>query len=294
MYKYARKMIILLLIFLVLIQSGVLAQESRYILGPDDVLEVIVWDNPDLSKIITIRSDGYISLPLIGDIKAEGLTPEALANRVKDLLKEYIVSPKVTVAVNEFKMLNVSVVGAAVKQGTYPVKPGTRLLEVLAMAGVLEKQAELEEVTLTRNEVIITINLDKLLREGGHQNYLLQSGDVIYIPYTNRVVYILGEVKNPGSYPLDKMTTPADVLAMAGGPNDRADLKSVKIIRRDGNKETEIVNLEKFLDNKAPDSITYLEDGDIVQVAETNSINWEKIFTYAAGIKIIHDLIVNW
>lgn len=294
MYKNITKMMILLLIFLGLIQGGVLAQEPTYILGPEDLLEVTVWNHPDLNKTISIRSDGFISLPLVGDVFAEGLTPEQLGDKIAGLLEEYLVSPQVTVAVQKFKMLEVSVLGAVVRQGIFPVKSDTRLLEVLALAGIEEKQALLEEVTLTRNDTNFTIDVDKLLKAGGYQNFLLQSGDVIYVPFVNRVVYILGQVKLPGSYRIDQKTTPADILAMAGGPTDRADLKNVKIIHRDGNQEIEVINLENFLDNRPPETIIYLTEGDIIKIEETKAINWEKIFTYAAGIKVIHDLIVNW
>lgn len=294
MYKNITKVMILLLIFLGIIQGGVLAQEPTYILGPEDLLEVTVWNHPDLNKTISIRSDGFISLPLVGDVFAEGLTPEQLGDKIAGLLEEYLVSPQVTVAVQKFKMLEVSVLGAVVRQGIFPVKSDTRLLEVLALAGIEEKQALLEEVTLTRNDTNFTIDVDKLLKAGGYQNFLLQSGDVIYVPFVNRVVYILGQVKLPGSYRIDQKTTPADILAMAGGPTERADLKNVKIIHRDGNQEIEVINLENFLDNRPPETIIYLTEGDIIKIEETKAINWEKIFTYAAGIKVIHDLIVNW
>lgn len=294
MFKNTTKVMILLLIFLGLIQGGALAQEPTYILGPEDLLEVTVWNHPDLNKTISIRSDGYISLPLLGDVFAEGLTPEQLGDKIATLLEEYLVSPQVTVAVQKFKMLEVSVLGAVVRQGVFPVKSDTRLLEVLALAGIQEKEAFLEEVTLTRNDTNFTINVDKLLKAGGYQNFILQSGDVIYVPFVNRVVYILGQVKLPGSYRIGQKTTPADILAMAGGPTERADLKNVKIIHRDGNKEIEIINLENFLDNRPPETIIYLTEGDIIKIEETKAINWEKIFTYAAGIKVIHDLIVNW
>lgn len=294
MPKYITKVMILLLIFLWVLSMSVLAKEPTYILGPDDLLEVTVWNHPDLNRTMSIRSDGFVSLPLVGDILAEGLNPEQLADRIAGLLEEYLVSPQVTVAVKAFKMVEVSVLGAVVRQGVFPVKSNTRLLEVLALAGIKEKEALLEEVTLTRHDTNFTIDVDKLLKLGGHQNYLVQSDDVIYVPFTNRVVYILGQVEKPGSYSIDQETTPADVLAMAGGPTERADLKNVKIIHRDGNREIAEINLESFLENRSPDTIIHLTEGDIIKIEETKAINWEKIFTYAAGIKIIHDLITNW
>ncbi len=165
---------------------------------------------------------------------------------------------------------------------------------MLAKAAIEEKAALLEEVSLTRKESVLKIDAARLLREGGHQNYELQEGDVIYVPYATREVYILGEVKQPGGYGIDKKTTPADILAMAGGPTDRADLKKVKIIHKADSNTVEVINLDDYLETNTGEQVLYLQDGDIIQIEETKSINWEKIFAYAAGIKIIHDLIVNW
>ncbi len=289
-----RKNILLILLFIIIFSCTVFADESRYVLGTDDVIEIAVWNNPDLTKIITIRDDGYISFPLINEVKAEGLTPIELQNEISQRLEKYIKNPTVTVMVREFKKITVSVIGSVQNQGIFQIKPGTRLLEVLAMAGLNEDAALLEEATLTREESNLQVNVDRLLNQGGHQNYVLNNGDVIYIPYVKREVYILGEVRNPGNYPLDKNTTPADILAMAGGPTDRANLTKVKISHKAEIHEAEIINLEDYLENDNTGSLLYLQDGDIIQIEEVKNINWEKIFTYAAGIKIIHDLIVNW
>ncbi|AZR73935.1 hypothetical protein BBF96_11355 [Anoxybacter fermentans] len=294
MSKKLRRAIFLAVICVLVIQFGSIADEPGYLLSAEDVIEFSVWNHPDLNRKLVIRPDGYISVPLVGEVKAEDLTPGELQSKIESLLKKYINSPQVTISVVEFRPTEVSVLGAVMRPGVFKVRRNSRLLEVLAMAGIDEKQALLEEVSLTRKETVIKIDVDRLLREGGYQNYVLKSGDVIYVPYGIREVYIFGEVKKPGSYVIGKKTTPADVLAMAGGPTERADLKGVKIIHRQGSVDVEVINLEDYLEHKAEDAIIYLQDGDIIQVEETRSIDWEKVFTYAAGIKIIHDLIVNW
>lgn len=288
-------MIMIMLILVFVCQVRVMAEEvTSYLLGPEDVLDFSVWNHPDLNKRVVVRSDGFISLPLIGELEVTGLQTEEVTERAEKLLEEYIQSPKVTISVVEFKKIGVSVMGAVLHSGALKVEPGTKLLEVLATAGIQEETALLEEVSLTRNNTVLKINVARLLREGGHQNYEMKSGDVIYIPVINREVYILGEVVRPGGYTIEEDTTPADILAMAGGPTDRADLEKVQIIRRDGKGESFTVNLENYLSHNGDRKVVYVQDGDVIQVLETRAINWEKIFTYVAGIKLIHDLIVNW
>ncbi|MCK4257786.1 MAG: polysaccharide biosynthesis/export family protein [Halanaerobiales bacterium] len=293
MSKILRSLIIVITIVL-LVQFSVIAEEGRYLLSTGDMIEFSVWNHPDLTKRMIVRPDGFISVPLAGELKAENLTPNELQTEIETLLAKYINSPQVTISVIEFKIAEVSVLGAVVRSGVYQIDAHTRLLEVLARAAIDEKVALLEEVSLTRNDSVIKIDVERLLREGGYQNYDLQEGDVIYVPFATREVYILGEVKKPGAYAIEKKTTPADVLAMAGGPTERGDLKKVKIIHKADFNSIEVINLKDYLDNNTGEQVIYLQDGDIIQIEETKSINWEKIFTYAAGIKIIHDLIVNW
>lgn len=276
--------------FIVMAAEG----ENTYLLGPEDVLEVSVWNHPDLNKRVIVRSDGFVSLPLVGEIKVTDLTTTELSEKIESLLEEYIKSPVATVSIIDFKKVDISVMGAVINSGVVKVKPGTKLLEVLAMAGIREDKALLEEVSLTRSNTVLTVNVDRLLREGGHQNYEMKAGDILYVPVVKREVYVLGEVKRPGGYVIEKNTTPADVLAMAGGATDRANLEKVKIIRRSGKGDSLVVDLENYLETSGSGETTYLEDGDVIEVLETRAINWEKIFSYAAGIKIIHDLIVNW
>lgn len=284
-----------MVLLVVLCQFVVMAEGvNSYLLGPEDVLEISVWNHPDLNKRVIVRSDGFISIPLAGEIMVTDLTTTELSKKIESLLEEYIHSPIVTVSIVEFKKVDISVIGAVSNSGVVKVKPGTKLLEVLAMAGISEDAALLEEVSLTRSDTVLKVNVDRLLREGGHQNYELKAGDILYVPVVKREVYVLGEVNRPGGYVIEKNTTPADVLAMAGGSTDRANLKKVKIIRRSDKGESLIVDLDNYLETSGSGGTTYLEDGDVIEVPETRAIDWEKIFAYAAGIKIIHDLIVNW
>lgn len=289
--RYLLYVVMMILSVSYVVQANVV---EGYILGPEDVLEITVWNNPDLKQQVTVRPDGIISVLLVGDLKVSGLQPQDVAQRITDSLKTVINNPKVNVAVIAFRPMNVSVLGAVTKPGVYKVNQSTRLLEVLAIAGLEDEHASLEDVSLTRNDTVLKVNVASLLTEGGFQNYTLQPGDVIFVPEVTRQVYILGEVVKPGAYEIKLKTTPADVLAMAGGPTKRADLEKVKIIRRNGVIQEEFVNLKEFLKNGSNKVLPYLQDGDMIQVAQAKSIDWETIFFFAQGIKTIRDLIVNW
>lgn len=290
------KRYLLLVLMMILSLTSVVQADAveGYILGPEDVLEISVWNNPDMRQQVTVRPDGMISVLLVGELKVSGLQPKDVAQRISEQLKTVINNPKVNVAVVSFRPMNVSVLGAVTKPGVYKVNQSTRLLEVLAIAGLEDERAFLEEVSLTRNETVMKVNVASLLNEGGYQNYTLLPGDVIFVPEVKRQVYILGEVSKPGAYEIKLKTTPADVLAMAGGPTKRADMEKVKIIRRTGVIQEEFVNLKEFLKNGGNKSLPYLQDGDIIQVAQAKSIDWEMVFFFAQGIKTIRDLIVNW
>lgn len=287
-------MILLVVSFLLVMQLPVLAEDGGYKLGPGDVIEFSVWNSPELSTKLSVGFDGYVSVPLVGQVKVQGLTLPELDQQLENLLTKFIRSPQVSLAVVQYKMNRVTVLGAVSKSGVYEVPPTAKLLEVLAMAGINETNARLDDVSLTRNGTVMKINVDKLLREGGHQNYVVLADDVIFVPQAIRQVFILGQVVKPGAYNIDDKTTPADVLAMAGGPTERADLKHVKIIHRANKTETEVVDLKNYLEKQPAGTLPFLQVNDVIQVQETKSINWEKIFAYAAGIKVIHDLIVNW
>ena len=286
--------VVLTMCFLFIVQMAAFAEEEGYKLGAGDMIDFSVWNSPELTAKFTVGLDGNVTVPLIGQVKAQGLTLRELDQQLETLLKKFINAPQITVSLYQFRLNRVSVLGAVTKSGVYEVPQTAKLLEVLAQAGINEANARLDDVSLTRNGTVIKINVDKLLKEGGHQNFTLLNDDVIFVPQEIRQVFIVGQVLKPGAYNINDKTTPADILAMAGGPTERADLRHIKIIHRANKTEVEYVDLKTYLDKQPGGTLPYLLVNDVIQVSETKSINWEKIFAYAAGIKVIHDLIVNW
>jgi polysaccharide export outer membrane protein len=159
-----------------------------FVIGLEDVLTVDVWKEPDLSvKDITVRPDGKISLPLIGEIKADGLTPEQLEDAITEKLKEYVASPLVSVVVEDINSLTVSIQGEVVKPGVYALGSPITVLELLARAGGLSEWADEKNIAIIRTEggksKYFKFNYKDVSKgKNLQQNIILQKGDIIIVP----------------------------------------------------------------------------------------------------------------
>jgi polysaccharide export outer membrane protein len=127
-----------------------LPADTEYIIGPDDVLAVNVWKEPDLSRSVPVRSDGKITLPLIGDVEANGATPAQLQARLEQGLAEFISKPSVTVIVQEAKSHKFSVIGEVVKPGAYIISGPMTVLDALALAGGFKEWAKMKSIYILR------------------------------------------------------------------------------------------------------------------------------------------------
>jgi polysaccharide export outer membrane protein len=158
-----------------------------YIIGSEDAVEVQVWKNPDLSRTVSVRPDGKISLPLIGDVQAAGLTATQLAEAVTEKLKTYYKEPaQVTVIVTQVNSYAIYLLGEVRSQGKHVVKSGTTFLQMISLAGGLTPFASPNKITLRRKgpegkESAILLRYKDIL--SGHQaNLILKPGDTIIVP----------------------------------------------------------------------------------------------------------------
>jgi len=187
-----------------LFQAGCLApatpMESKeydapagFLLGPEDELEITVWKNLELSRITAIRPDGLISMPLIGDIQAAGLTADALAQRITEHLKQYFATtPAVSVSVKTINSYSVFVLGEVTKPGKYQFKSYITVLQAISTAGgftAYAKKNKLQIMRVTENgdhirrEVHIPLRYDDLVGGRGEPgNIVLHSGDTVVVP----------------------------------------------------------------------------------------------------------------
>jgi len=160
-----------------------------YKIGPEDTVEVIIWRNADLSKVVTVRPDGNISLPLIGDVKALGMTAAELAKEIKSRLKDYKDSPNVSVVVQQVNSYNVYVMGEVAKPGRFQLKSYTTALQAISLAGgftqfaVKNKMFVLRKLPGTGAETKINVRYDDIVSGSDTaQNIVLIPGDTVVVP----------------------------------------------------------------------------------------------------------------
>ena len=168
---------------------------SEFALGPEDVLKVTIWKSPDLSGEVTIRPDGTITMPLIGDMPAAGLAANVLAKRIGDRLTEYISSPIVTIQVKEVNSYFIYVLGEVVRPGKYPLKSYANVMQGISLAGGFAPFASKNKIKVLRNvstgseghekkrQIEIPVHYDNILKGTAVPgNFILRSGDVIVVP----------------------------------------------------------------------------------------------------------------
>ncbi len=161
--------------------------EKEYLIGIGDILEISVWQEPDISKNGFVRLDGRISLPLVGDVVAEGLSPEALAQIISKRISKFIADPSVTVTLKESKSRMYYVLGQILRPGEYTLSYPVSILQAIARAGGFAEWAKREKVIVVRRqagkETIIPFNYDKFI-EGKDlgKNLALQPGDTLIVP----------------------------------------------------------------------------------------------------------------
>jgi polysaccharide biosynthesis/export protein len=159
---------------------------SDYVIGPDDVLNIVFWRDADMTQQVTVRPDGNITLPLIGDIKAAGLPPAELKDIITKAAAKFIEDPNVTVVVSQINSRNVFVTGGVARPGPYPISGQMTVVQILAVAGGLTEFADAKNVRIMRvengqtrqykfnyNEFMDGKNLD--------QNILLKPGDTVMV-----------------------------------------------------------------------------------------------------------------
>jgi polysaccharide biosynthesis/export protein len=157
---------------------------EEYVIRAGDALLVRVWNQEGMNAKVKVREDGNITVPLLNDVMAAGKTPNALATQLAGRLKEFFVTPVVTVSLEEPRPLTVSIVGEVARQGVYTLEPGSGLLNALATAGGLNDYAHLDGIYVIRGkpELRIRFRYDALTREQGRASrFRLQPGDVIYV-----------------------------------------------------------------------------------------------------------------
>jgi polysaccharide biosynthesis/export protein len=161
--------------------------DPSYVIGPTDVLDISVWKEPEISRIVPVRPDGRISLPLLSDVQAAGLTPTQLAAHITDSLKKFMTGPQVTVIVATINSQRIYILGEVTRAGAFPLLPGMTILQALSSAGGFTQYANIKNIYLLRQEngqqVKYAFNYKDVTNgKKPEQNVVLKAGDTIIVP----------------------------------------------------------------------------------------------------------------
>ncbi|MEO8677479.1 MAG: polysaccharide biosynthesis/export family protein [Vicinamibacterales bacterium] len=228
-----------------------------YVVGASDVLTIKVFDEPTLSGVYNVDSDGAISFPFVGRVVVSTKTVRDVEALLTKLLADgYVRRPQVSVEISQFRGRSIFVLGEVRAPGKYSIEGQVTLLEVIAKAGSLTATAgNLIIVQRYKDEIptvlapalpgdervaeIMRVSMDDLREGRVTANLLLQDGDTIFVPQADRF-YVTGFVKSPGQFVLVPNMTVRQAIAVAGGLTERGSTRGMKIIRRVGDKEVEV------------------------------------------------------
>lgn len=228
---------------------------TNYVIGPQDVLTISVFDQEDLGGKFPVDSDGTFTFPLIGRVKAGGLTLRELEAELKKKLKDgFFVDPQLAVGVEQYRSQKVHIVGQVRNAGTYPLTGDMSLIEAIARAGSTLPDAS-GEVLIVRPKPgkstdgpvlpdaetteVTTVDLKQLQSGALSQNAMLKDGDTIFVPRAESV-YVFGQVRSPGAYAVQKNTTVLQALSLAGGITERGATGRIKIVRIEKGRTIEV------------------------------------------------------
>jgi polysaccharide export outer membrane protein len=238
-------------------QSGAGAPQENYVIGRQDVINVTVFEQPEMSGKFTVQPDGNCTFPLVGRIATAGLTLRELESQLtKRLVDDGLLrSPRVTATLDQFRGRRIFIFGGVAAPGTYALSDEMTLIEALAKAGY---NAASEAVIVrspgakgpvmpdqAREGEVIRVNLREFEKdvEGGKlaRNVVLQDNDTIFVPRTDRTrVFVSGEIRSPGAYSIPEGTTVLQAIILAGGFTERASTGRIKISRLVNGKQKSI------------------------------------------------------
>jgi polysaccharide export outer membrane protein len=242
--------------------------QDAYVLGPGDTIDVVVYGEADLSRSVTVKPDGAVSLPLLGEVKAAGKTTKQFADELVRLYSKYLKQPSITVTVREFRVDRIYILGQVARPGEYQLRVTTGIMELLASAGGPTNRADLAKVVVIRGKMeAMQLNLLEAFATNRSPDVKLLAGDVLFVPETDRRTVILGQVNRPGAYEMLVGQRVSDLIAAAGGVTQRAAPDKAFIVR---GQEQIPVSLQKILAGDVESNLS-LQPGDMMVVPESQN-----------------------
>lgn len=261
-------MVIILVWSLVGISFPGSAAADDYVIGAGDVLQVSVWGSPEFSVETPVRPDGKMTLPAVGEVVAEGLTPKQLGKKLEEVIKRFIKRPIVTLSVTQITNNKIYISGGGVATGVISLPGKTTLFKLLCQLENI-RETDLTNAYLSRQGSKLLINFYPLFMEGDlSQDIELKTDDILYIP-ANEVnkVYVVGAVATPQAVSFIHGMKVLDAILAAGGFEEFAKQTNVVIMRKDGKQIT--VNIKDLLKGKDVKQNISVSPGDYVIVKES-------------------------
>jgi polysaccharide export outer membrane protein len=253
-----------------------------YQIGTEDVLEIEAYNVEDLKKTVRVNSEGDIALPLVGIIRAKGMTTSELEREITRKLERYVQETTVNVFVKEYRSQRISVVGAVNNPQAYAVTGQRYLIDMFAIAGGLTKEAgnicyiirPVAQNSPSRTSETIIIDLNELLINGNvNLNIPIFAGDVINVP-KGGIVFVDGAVNNPGAFNMQGKITLLQTIAMAHGLDSGADSHDIRIFRDNGKVEREVISVDYDAIREGEKSDILLVENDIIIVPKSGVKNF--------------------
>ncbi|MCL4493088.1 MAG: polysaccharide biosynthesis/export family protein [Nitrospirae bacterium] len=253
----------------IILALGGISPSEGYVIGEEDMLQISVWGNPELSSLIPVEPDGMITVPLVGDIKAAGLSPQELKGVLEKALTQYIKSPTVSVIVTAVNSFKIYILGDGIAaSGAITLRRETSLVQLLAQLGSF-KYANLHDAYIMRDGKRLDVDFFKLLVKGEVAlDMPLQRNDVIFIPDNfEQRIRVVGAVRTPSIIPYTEGMTALDAVLSAGGFTEFASQNKVVVMRKEGSGVKSIeVRLKDVIENKDSSKNLSLKPGDLVSV----------------------------
>ncbi len=233
MDRTAKAVVFSVALMICLLAGGASAKE--YVIGAADLVAISVLDNKDLDTVVAVAPNGKITVPLVGDVQAAGLTVSELNSKLTQEFAKKVKSPQVTVTLREVNSYRIYFVGRVARPGVLTSKSEVRLLQALAMAGGLVDGADLSMAYVARGTQRLPVDFAKLIRDGDlSQNVVMEPDDTVVISDNPlNVVYVMGEVRSPGMLPFMKERdwTALKAVAAVGGFNQFAAKNRATLLR---------------------------------------------------------------
>ncbi len=273
------------------------AQMTEYVIGAGDLLTISVWRHPELDRQVTVRTNGLITFPPVGEIMAQGKTATELGRELTQRLRDYTrETNQVTVTLEQFNSRAIFLTGQVALPGRYSFESIPSILQVMSQAGGPLPSADLSSVSIIRQTAtgpeVISFDLSAYMRgDSTKQLPELKPGDTIEFPalYGGSVggpglFYVIGEVNSPGAYPTTENMDVLQALAVAGGPTREAELREVVVVMDGGGSLVAAnVDVEAIADHGAARPFRVSAGDRIVVPAEGSSIG-EVLLTGAGSL----------